>query len=77
MAARGSDSLHALGALSVKDIEHEPFPAPSKVISGTIGGVPTDVTSLTFGDKIMITISQSGRLSQWVHRLFSMAQERS
>ncbi|KAK2069424.1 hypothetical protein P8C59_004009 [Phyllachora maydis] len=42
------------------------FPAPSKHASGTVSGTPTDVSCTTFSDKIMITISQGGRLGQWI-----------
>ncbi|TDZ53444.1 hypothetical protein C8034_v007347 [Colletotrichum sidae] len=44
----------------------EPFPAPSKQGTGTINGVPTEVASVAFSDKVMVTISQDGRLSQWI-----------
>ncbi|GAB1314920.1 hypothetical protein MFIFM68171_05130 [Madurella fahalii] len=44
----------------------EPFPAPSKKVTGNVNGVPTDVESLNFSDKIMITVSQGGRLAQWI-----------
>lgn len=42
------------------------YPAITKQSAGTIDGVLTDVTSITFSDKIMVTISQNGRLAQWV-----------
>lgn len=48
------------------DVRREPFPAPSKHITGEVGGVSTEITSTNFSDKIMITISQGGRLAQWV-----------
>ncbi len=44
----------------------EPFPAKAKRTVGTINGVSTEVESLNFSDKIMITVSQGGRLAQWV-----------
>ncbi|KAL2170114.1 hypothetical protein VTG60DRAFT_5209 [Thermothelomyces hinnuleus] len=47
-------------------IRAEPFPAPSKRITGTVNGVPTEVESLMFSDKIMLTVSQGGRLAQWI-----------
>lgn len=47
-------------------IREEPFPARSKQETGTVNGVPTEVSSMAFSDKIMITISQEGKLSQWV-----------
>jgi proteasome assembly chaperone 3 len=43
-----------------------PFPAASKQAAGLVNGTQTDVSSIYFADKIMITISQGGRLSQWV-----------
>jgi proteasome assembly chaperone 3 len=44
-----------------------PFPAPSKQIAGVVSGVKTDVMLMSFADKIMVTISQNGRLGQWVY----------
>ncbi|EXJ83740.1 hypothetical protein A1O1_07366 [Capronia coronata CBS 617.96] len=43
-----------------------PFPAPTKQVAGEVNGVKTDVMSLSFADKIMITVTQNGKLSQWV-----------
>ncbi|ORY71570.1 uncharacterized protein BCR38DRAFT_329480 [Pseudomassariella vexata] len=47
-------------------VKDEPFPAPSKRAMGTIDGVETEATSIFFSDKIMVTLSQHGRLSQWI-----------
>ena len=44
------------------------YPVKTKQTVGTIDGVATDVMALSFSDKIMITITQHGRLAQWVHR---------
>ncbi|KAL4778480.1 hypothetical protein BJX76DRAFT_366237 [Aspergillus varians] len=44
-----------------------PFPATTKRVSGDINGIQTDVMSIEFSDKIMITISQKGRLGHWLH----------
>ncbi|KAJ4989025.1 hypothetical protein SVAN01_05463 [Stagonosporopsis vannaccii] len=44
-----------------------PFPARSKAASSSINGLNTTVTSLSFVDKILITITQQGRLAHWVH----------
>ncbi|KAL4976099.1 hypothetical protein BDW66DRAFT_151247 [Aspergillus desertorum] len=44
-----------------------PFPATTKRVSGDIKGVSTDVMTVKFSDKIMITISQKGRLCHWLH----------
>ena len=42
------------------------YPAITKQSAGTIDGVLTDVTSTAFCDKIMVTVTQNGRLAQWV-----------
>ena len=47
-------------------VESSPFPAAAKQATGLVNGVQTDVSSVYFADKILITISQGGRLSQWV-----------
>ncbi|KAL8682861.1 MAG: hypothetical protein Q9186_001107 [Xanthomendoza sp. 1 TL-2023] len=39
----------------------------TKQAAGYIDGVLTDVMSTSFSDKIMITITQNGRLAQWIH----------
>lgn len=46
----------------------EPYPAPTKQASGSVNGEPTEASCTNFSDKIMITISQGGRLSQWVNK---------
>ncbi|KAL6243710.1 hypothetical protein RBB50_009143 [Rhinocladiella similis] len=43
-----------------------PFPAPTKQVAGKINGIKTEVMYMSFADKILITITQNGRLSQWV-----------
>jgi len=47
-------------------VKPSPFPASTKHAAGLVNGQETDVSSIYFSDKIMITISQAGRLSQWV-----------
>lgn len=49
-----------------QDVREEPFPAKRRNTSGLVNGIATDVTVLEFSDKILVTISQEGRLSQWV-----------
>ncbi|KAI5367563.1 Putative proteasome assembly chaperone 3 [Septoria linicola] len=44
-----------------------PFPAPSRTTSGLINNTLTTVSSIAFADKIVITISQAGKLSHWTH----------
>lgn len=48
------------------DIREDQFPARARTVSGAVSGVETEVTLTNFSDKIMVTISQGGRLSQWV-----------
>jgi proteasome assembly chaperone 3 len=45
-----------------------PFPAATKQVAGLVNGVQTDVMTMSFSDKIMVTISQAGRLAYWVCR---------
>ncbi|PNY26472.1 Uncharacterized protein TCAP_03600 [Tolypocladium capitatum] len=52
--------------MAAHNIREDDFPVPSRHASGLVSGVMTDVTSLSFSDKILVTISQEGRLSQWV-----------
>ncbi|KAI1168972.1 hypothetical protein F5B18DRAFT_3921 [Nemania serpens] len=44
----------------------EPFPAASKHATGQIDGVSTEATALFFADRILLTLCQEGRLSQWI-----------
>ena len=46
--------------------EYTPFPAATKLAAGLVNGTQTDVSSIYFADKILISICQGGRLSQWV-----------
>ena len=42
------------------------YPARNPQASATIDGKATSASSIFFADKIMITITQDGRLAQWV-----------
>ncbi|KAJ4326633.1 hypothetical protein N0V84_002967 [Fusarium piperis] len=48
------------------DVREDSFPSRSREASGLVNGVATEVTSTNFSDKILLTISQEGRLSQWI-----------
>ncbi|KAK7731726.1 hypothetical protein SLS53_008670 [Cytospora paraplurivora] len=52
--------------MDTSDTRDEPFPAPSKEAIGTVNGIETEVSCINFADKILLTISQDGRLSQWI-----------
>lgn len=42
------------------------FPAGLRQTSGPVMGITTEVVIQDFSDRILVTISQAGRLSQWV-----------
>lgn len=52
--------------MATTGVREEPFPAPSRQAKGQVNGIPTEVSCTNFADKILITISQDGRLAQWV-----------
>ncbi|KAA8911112.1 hypothetical protein FN846DRAFT_897764 [Sphaerosporella brunnea] len=43
------------------------YPATTKRAAGFVNGLPTDAMVLGFADKILITVTQEGRLAQWFH----------
>lgn len=43
------------------------YPAKTKIATATIDEVDTVLTSISLADKILLTISQHGRLSHWIH----------
>ncbi|KAF2238319.1 hypothetical protein EV356DRAFT_507420 [Viridothelium virens] len=49
------------------DLMTEPFPARTKTAAGEINGIHTEIISVAFADKILITVSQGGRLAHWMH----------
>ncbi|OQE43095.1 hypothetical protein PENCOP_c003G07578 [Penicillium coprophilum] len=52
---------------SMQDSLSLPFPATTKQVTGLVNGIQTDVGIMNFSDKIMVTISQAGRLGHWLH----------
>ncbi|VUC22677.1 unnamed protein product [Clonostachys rosea] len=48
------------------DVRDDAFPAPSRAISGLVDNISTEIARVDFSDKILLTISQEGRLAQWV-----------
>jgi proteasome assembly chaperone 3 len=53
-------------AMESVQLVDEPFPATAKQATGHIDGLPTEASSLFFADRILVTLCQDGRLSQWV-----------
>ncbi|KAI1375259.1 hypothetical protein F4677DRAFT_145136 [Hypoxylon crocopeplum] len=52
--------------MEVPRVVEEPFPALSKSATGPIDGLSTEASVLHFSDKILLTLTQEGRLSQWI-----------
>lgn len=50
-----------------------PYPAKTRTATGTVNSVPTEVEVSYFRDKILVLVSQSGRLAQWVCLFFVLA----
>jgi len=50
----------------MESVLKNPFPASTKRATSMIDGISTESTVVYFADKIMITLSQDGRLAQWV-----------
>ncbi|KFA62171.1 hypothetical protein S40285_01699 [Stachybotrys chlorohalonatus IBT 40285] len=48
------------------DVRDDAFPVQTRKAIGRVNGISTEVTSVGFSDKIMVTISQEGILSQWI-----------
>ncbi|KAF7897802.1 uncharacterized protein EAF01_008768 [Botrytis porri] len=51
---------------SISEILPSPFPARSQTASAKVNGIDTNVSCMYFADKILITITQGGRLGQWI-----------
>lgn len=49
------------------------YPAKAKHASGLVDGILTEVTAISFTDKLLITISQDGKLAQWVRCLLRIS----
>ncbi len=43
-----------------------PYPARTKTATGTVNGIPTEAEVSYFRDKILVLVSQGGKLAQWV-----------
>jgi proteasome assembly chaperone 3 len=43
-----------------------PYPARTQTSSSAIQGIETTATAVNFTDKIVITVTQNGRLAHWV-----------
>jgi len=45
----------------------EAYPARTKSATVTIDNIETVLTSISLADKLLLTISQAGRLAHWIH----------
>lgn len=53
--------------MATPEVQPVAFPAPTRTTSGLVKEVPTDVSCTSFSDKILLTVSQAGKLAHWVH----------
>ncbi|KAF1810969.1 hypothetical protein P152DRAFT_399798 [Eremomyces bilateralis CBS 781.70] len=53
------------------DLKLEAYPAATRSSTEEIDGIQTSATCIEFADKLLITISQDGRLAHWVHVLLN------
>lgn len=44
----------------------QPYPAPTKSTTTVVCSIPTEITVISFSDKLFLTVSQHGRLAHWV-----------
>jgi proteasome assembly chaperone 3 len=58
--------MAAVKSAAYYDVTPAPFPAQTKTASSTINGTETTATLMSFADKILITVTQQGRLAHWV-----------
>ncbi|KAF2710669.1 hypothetical protein K504DRAFT_500609 [Pleomassaria siparia CBS 279.74] len=54
-------------ALGDYEVTPTPYPVRSNSSSATIKGADTTATTVYFADKILVTVTQHGRLAHWVH----------
>lgn len=55
-----------IAAPNAGPVHGAPYPAKIRTATGTVNSVPTEAEVSYFRDKILILVSQSGRLAQWV-----------
>ncbi|CAK7224399.1 hypothetical protein SCUCBS95973_005504 [Sporothrix curviconia] len=51
---------------TAEPVHGAPYPARTSTATGTVDGVPTEVEVTNFRDKILVLVSQAGRLAQWI-----------
>jgi proteasome assembly chaperone 3 len=61
--------MAAIATASPEDYTVTPasYPAHTKTSSASIKGLQTTATAVNFADKILVTVTQDGRLAHWVH----------
>ncbi|MCJ1439727.1 MAG: hypothetical protein MMC23_000208 [Stictis urceolatum] len=61
-----ANPLADLSQLENLNVPAPSYPCKTKQASATVAGVPTDVVINGFSDKIMVMVSQAGRLGMWL-----------
>ncbi|KAI5299670.1 hypothetical protein KEM56_003054 [Ascosphaera pollenicola] len=56
---------HLLGNVSLSEPRDQPYPARTRVAMGNVNGKTTHAMSVSFADKILLTMTQGGNLGQW------------
>jgi len=50
----------------IPNVSAPTYPALTKRASGKVDGIFTDAMCVKFADRIIVTVTQGGRLAQWV-----------
>ncbi|KAF2640729.1 hypothetical protein P280DRAFT_498575 [Massarina eburnea CBS 473.64] len=56
-----------MAAANEYDVTPTPFPAGTRTASALINNIETTASTTSFADKILVTVTQNGRLAHWVH----------
>lgn len=54
-----------IAAAPAEPILGVPYPTKTKTVVGNVNGISTEAEVTYFRDKILVVISQAGRLAQW------------
>ncbi|KAF1961305.1 hypothetical protein CC80DRAFT_488612 [Byssothecium circinans] len=49
------------------EVTPTPFPASTRTARALINNIETTASTTSFADKILVTVTQNGRLAHWVH----------
>ncbi|CAK7223695.1 hypothetical protein SEUCBS140593_005322 [Sporothrix eucalyptigena] len=55
-----------MAPVNTEPVHGAPYPAKTNTATATVNGIPTEAEVTYFRDKILVLVSQSGRLAQWI-----------